>query len=276
MIKDIARIMVKSVWQPRLNRCDRPDLPELNILGTGPSMNNSIGFLQKNKDAHIMVLNDFAISRYFTELKPRYYMLIDPVYWKINTHEEGETERNRLYDCLINNIEWKMDIFIPSEGYKMGYVKERLKSNHNITVRPVNTYNVKVRVSRLYFFLLDHNLTTPSQNVLATSLVTALLLGYKNIGLHGAEHSWTEFMRVDDNNTLCTINKHFYDEPEILKPWIGTNGKPMEIANILFYLSETFRSYRVIAKYAESKHAKIINYTPGSYIDAFQRQNLRW
>ena len=274
MIKDFFRVIFKSVWLPRLRKCNNEDLPGINILGTGPSMKDSIPYLMMHKESHIMALNDFAYSDFYAQITPRYYMLIDPVYWLKEVHEEGVKERDRLFDCLNTKTKWRIDLFIPSTGYKIGLVQNKLRMNKNISVRPINVTQATPRYSKFYFYLLDHNLTIPTQNVLATALVVAILLGYKKIGLHGAEHSWTENMRVNEDNILCTVNRHFYDEPEILRPWVGTNGKPMEISTLLFYLSNTFKSYKVIDRYAKQKRVRIINYTPKSYIDAFERGSL--
>jgi hypothetical protein len=43
---------------------------------------------------------------------------------------------------------------------------------------------------------------------------------------------------------------------------------------ILSTMSLAFESYHILKKYADYKEVKILNSTPGSYIDAFERCSI--
>ena len=44
-------------------------------------------------------------------------------------------------------------------------------------------------------------------------------MGFKTLNIYGADHSWSEDLRVDNNNRVCKISRHFYDE--VLLPQIS-------------------------------------------------------
>ena len=48
-----------------------------------------------------------------------------------------------------------------------------------------------------------------SQNVLVAAIYISLNLGYKNIYLLGADHSWAHDVSVNDDNQLCLNDRHF-------------------------------------------------------------------
>lgn len=99
--------------------------------------------------------------------------------------------------------------------------------------------------------------------------------GYNEIYVTGADHSWMETLRVNDNNNVVSVQPHFYADSKAELKRSETEYKGYRLHDILqsFYIA--FRSYHTLRRYADRKGINIYNSTPGSYIDAFQRKNLQ-
>ena len=112
------------------------------------------------------------------------------------------------------------------------------------------------------------------QNVVIPSIFIGINEGYKQIDLYGVDHSWTKEIRVNNNNQVCLINSHFFDNktPE-LKPWHKGIGEPVyKMHEILRDLAWMFDGYYKLREYADNIGCRIINKTPDSFIDAFERE----
>ena len=112
------------------------------------------------------------------------------------------------------------------------------------------------------------------QNVLVPSIFNGINMGYNEIIIYGADHSWTENIRINNANQVCLTDSHFYDQEEVsLKPWRkATEGREIyKMYEILWDLSNTFKSYHTLREYADTQGCHIVNKTGGSYIDAFDR-----
>ena len=99
----------------------------------------------------------------------------------------------------------------------------------------------------------------------------AFRLGFKKIYLAGADHSWLPQLSVDDNNRVITRQPHFYKDSEQHNKQVDAEYANIHLHEVLYSMYVAFRSYFVIRDYAERIGCKIINITPGSFIDAFER-----
>jgi hypothetical protein len=124
------------------------------------------------------------------------------------------------------------------------------------------------------FFKLGLGMPRP-HNVILPSLFLTVNLGFKKIVLVGADHSWLLETYVDGNNNVLISQKHFYDENEV-KPEGMINNKDgsRKLHEVLEKWMISFKSYFTLREYAESKGAQILNATPVSFIDAFER--IKW
>ncbi|NJL74615.1 MAG: hypothetical protein HC892_05805 [Saprospiraceae bacterium] len=112
-------------------------------------------------------------------------------------------------------------------------------------------------------------------NVLIPSLMLAINIGFKEIFVVGADHSWLEELTVNENNEALLHQKHFYDEESSKPEYMYRQGKrPRKLHEILEKFMLSFRAYFDIREYSESKEVQIWNATPKSYIDAFERNTL--
>lgn len=238
------------------------DAGPLTILANGPSLKDVISKLDNSK-CDFCVVNDFYLSPYYKIIKPRFHVLADPLYFV----QSGDIEP------FIKAIDWDIVLYVPYGAWKKMEILHNMPSKH-ITVIPFHHKYMK-GFDSFELFLFKRGLSMPgAQNVLVPSIFNAINMGYKEIYLYGADHSWTKSIRVNDVNQVCLTDSHFYDEGEVkLAPWRkATPGREIcKMHEILTDLTTVFKSYHIIRKYANLRNCSIINKTKDSFIDAFER-----
>jgi len=253
----------------------------LLVLANGPSLKQELAnHLQFFENKDLLVVNDFAYSPYYEELKPKFYVFLDPVYFLPDERlpDEYRNEKNKLTKLLFEKTTWDMTIFT-NYRYSKSKIVNILTQNVHIHFQYYNINStvsgiVKITESNSTVKILKNGYIMLGQNVSCTALCFALNYGYKNILLFGADHSWTEDMRVNDQNQLCLIKKHFYDNVVDYIPWMDSNGNVMKISSICGCFSRAFRQHEIINWYAKIIGAKITNYTHNSYIDSYDRKYI--
>lgn len=270
-VENIIKILIKTRNKPRL-KYQKKESGVINILGTGPSFSQSIKELMDQKSGKSFAVNDFASSDYFLKIKPEYYILVDNAYWQPAercTQRDFELREKTFQNFL--SVDWPMTIIIPSEVYSKKTFSNNI-INNNITFLPLIRTNLLYTGSSLFFKYLKKNFGGYFNNILACAIYSSINLGFEEIRIYGAEHSWTKDIRVDDKNRVCTIKRHFFESDSELVPWLDSDGKPFTMDVILHSLARTFQAYKLLHIYAELMGVKIFNYTPESFIDSFQRR----
>lgn len=100
-------------------------------------------------------------------------------------------------------------------------------------------------------------------------------MSFEKIYLAGADHSWLHDISVTDDNVVLMSQNHFYGKRNssvdaVLKENIGTK----KLYTILYHMYVAFKSYFVLKAYSEHLGKKVINITPHSFIDAFDRMDV--
>lgn len=264
-LKSIAKMMLKSRRRAVAQSAEAGD--RLIVLGNGPSLNDTIAtygadVLQRNPT---MAVNFAANAAVFVVLQPRYYILADPVFF------EGDDNENVriLWQSLADNVTWPMTLFVPMERLS----RVRLH-NPLIEVRGFNFVGLE-GASWLIHKAFDCGLGMPRpRNVLIPAIMTGMLMGYREIYICGADHSWTRTLGVDGQNRLVTVQPHFYKDGEDEARRIEQVYRDIHMHDILLSFHIAFKSYFAIERYARSRDVDIYNATPGSFIDAFRRRSL--
>lgn len=234
----------------------------MTILANGPSLKTDIETIDFS-NGDFLVVNDFYRTPFFLKIKPKYYVVTDPLFF---VQFDGNVP-------FLKDVNWDMKLFVPCRIFK---ATQKLRNRYRfITIIPYNNipYN---GFERFRYRLYEKGYAMPkTQNVLAASIFVALNMGFKEIRLYGVDHSWTESIRVNEKNQVCVVDSHFYDEKEEkLIPWykgIGEESGVNKMHEILRALALMFESYHYLERYAQYKGAHIVNYTSKSYIDAFER-----
>ncbi len=250
------------------------------VLGNGPSLSTTLSLYEKELQNNICVcVNQFATSKYFRILKPRYYVLWDPNYWNRNCSESLTKMIQSLVD-ILKTVDWKMTIFIPIDAKKWSLFKNLPSENTNIEISYVNYLMYYGEgFQKFIFSLYERNfLTIRAQNVLVEAIFLALGMKFKEILIVGADHTWTDELFVDDSNVLFLKNEHFNDTgtPK-MKPFYkdGSQKVTFTMSEILKAFSLMFKGYEQLEQYSRYLGVKIYNCTEKTYIDAFERRKLK-
>jgi hypothetical protein len=246
------------------------------IIGNGPSLKNTI-VNHRNffAEKQLLAVNHFAISEYYEQLKPEFYLAIAHDLYYDDVNPEFIEASNRLFNTMAEKTSWEITLFMPFEAKKYLRWQTILNKNKNIQIKYINLTPAD-GFNSLTHWLFKKNLAMPRpHNVMIPSLIIGINLDFKTIYLVGAEHSWLKDITVNDNNQALIHNKHFYDTNTSKAKAFDKKGKgARNLPEILFTLMTTFNSYFVIKNYAEKQSVRIINCTEGSYIDAFERKKL--
>lgn len=241
------------------------------ILGNGPSLRDDIDAvieLREGGRVDICSVNDFAFSEAFFKVRPSLYVLADPNYWSDNVSKDVEIRRVRLIEIFANDVVWPMRVMVPVEA-KGSSVFDRACSEFVI----VEYYN-RTPISGfdwVRFRLFDVGAgMPPAYNVLIAALAISIAGGYKKIFVLGADHSWHEELNLKKEGVLVA-QKHFYDERVELKPVYKAVGEVFTIGELFIRWGKVFRTYEVLALYAQYKRAVVYNLSSKTYVDAFSR-----
>lgn len=262
-----VKSIVKLMFQSRRSFVPKADGERVIIMGNGPSLNETIeNHIDILKTTPAIAVNFAANAPQFTMLRPRYYVLADPHFF-VNKQDINVA---KLMSNLSELVDWTMTLFVPNS------VK-----NHNITITNKNIsieYFNMVGVEGFqwfenFAFSRGYGMPRP-RNVLIPSIMIAMQMGYKEIYITGADHSWTKTLSVNENNEVISIQPHFYKEDEKEQKRIRTDYLHYPLHQIIYSFYVAFKSYFVIQRYAKNRKIDIYNSTPESFIDAFPRRPL--
>ena len=270
-LMSIAKVILLSRIKTKL---PRGKTNECIILANGPSLrktlNEKLDFIVRG-DKEIFAVNYFINSPFYEKVKPAYYVLNAPEFWIDTTTDMHKQNRKKLFTDLIAKTTWDMKIFVPFEAGKTELWKNLFDENRHLSVVYYNKTPVE-GLQSVSNFLFKLNLGMPRPyNVLVPAIFLALNMGFKTIYLFGADHSWHEEIKVDENNNVLVNHEHFYDNSKQVKPMYHLDGKEYYIHDIFRKLHLAFKGYFVLKEYAKTLDAKILNASEKSYIDAFEK-----
>ncbi len=260
--KSVAKVILQSrsvKFPDKFRGADK-----LIIMGNGPSLRKVLDEqLDMLRDTPCMAVNFAANTPDFFKVKPVFYTIADPHFYR-STDDENVTG-------LLSNlsrVNWPMYLFVPREA--LGKIRS-LISNDSIVVVGYNAIGVE-GWNPLIHKLFDTRLAMPRpRNVLIPSIMIGAWLGFRNIYLAGADHSWTQGLGVAPDNRVITNLPHYYQdnahEQSRVKA-VYTNHRLHDLF-LSYYIA--FKAYHEIQAWAVKRNIHIYNVTPGSFIDAFPR-----
>ncbi|NBU92824.1 MAG: hypothetical protein EBS17_08315 [Flavobacteriia bacterium] len=278
-LESLLKILIQSKFRNILHVDDGDRKKGCILLGNGPSLPASIEKYQSKFDAFDLVcVNNFAFSQYYTQIKPKIYIISAPIYFM---KDEALSPlylnlRDQVFDNIADKTTWKLYMMVPFLARKCAYFQRFLAKNAHIHPLYFNTTPVE-GFKRIAYPLYQKGLGMPRpHNVLIPGIMNCIKLQYTTIYLVGADHSWLTEISVNPQNEALVHHKHFYDEnetkPEKMEDYVVRPRKLHEIVH-KFYL--TFKGYWDILDYAKKKDVQIYNASEHSMIDAFERQEIR-
>lgn len=274
-IISFIRVLVMSKSPKRfLNQ--KANSERIVILGNGPSfketVDNNFEFFVNNE---LICLNHFANTDYYSRLKPEFYFIIAHDLFLDDTLDEYKNASIKLFNSIADKTSWKLKFFITYEAKKEKRWQQILMQNSNIEIIFMNITPVEgFRCARNHWYNRGLGMARP-HNVMIPSMYFAICNGYKEIVIIGAEHSWLHELHVDENNTTLFFNKHFYDSKDVAKKCNYKGNSFMKLHEVIRSFSYAFESYHTIRDFAITRKTRIINCTPTSFIDAFEREKLQ-
>ena len=247
--------------------------PSVLILGNGPSLAEDLPRLiarGEHTAKDVMAGNYFALDERFTTVRPAYYVLSDPMFFRDSVCRDRVAE---LYRTLAEKVTWPMNLYVQYYNPE-GFDYRAALPNSNIRIVRFHTQMYRGFRS-LEFWLFRRGLGSANfGTVVQVGEYVALLLGYKRIELYGVDHTLLDGLCVDDGNRLCRIDRHYYDGAEAAAPqpiYKKVPHVPYTMADYLAEVAELFRGHEVLRDYAAALGARIVNRTRGSMIDAYER-----
>lgn len=260
-IKSVGKAILLS--RP-LTKCPAPQGERIIIMANGPSLADNI---RNDSDllhsCPTMAVNYAALAPEFDQLRPRYYILADPLFFVMDA-----SENQTLLSRRLSKLDWPMTLLVPAG-------KKKTARALYPGVADILTFNAVgfegfAPLARAAF-AAGIGMPRP-RNVLIPAIMMAMRLGYKEIILLGADHSWMKTLSVNDDNEVVSIQPHFYAENRSEQEKVRHDYRNIPLYKIVESFAVAFRSYHQIADYARRRGVRIINATPGSFIDAFPRK----
>lgn len=242
---------------------DRP----LVILGNGPSLKSTlsghIDYIKNHADA--MAVNFAANTREFKQIRPKYYILADPHFFNNPT----DPNVSLLLDN-IRGVDWDMTLFLPFAARN----DCPLQDNEYLRIEYYNAVGIEgFDWLKNVAWRSRRGMPRP-RNILIPAIMTGIGMGYREIYITGADHTWTATVSVDENNHVHTNQAHFYKEDEKEAKRIASEYVRYPLHSILYSFYLAFKAYHEIARFARLENVEIYNATPCSMIDAFPRHGL--
>lgn len=237
------------------------------IMGNGPSINDLFNKQKDHlNDKDIFAVNYFGLTEYFDDVKPKFYVMLDPGVFEMRSYQDYGNQAKKLL-VKFNKINWNMIIFVPTQHVNSNLTS--LINNTNINIIPFNSTPIKnsLRVIENILFRLNLGMPLP-QTVINAVIFLAINLKYKNINLYGVEQSWLKNLHVNNSNEVMVGLSHFYDGPSHLL-------KDQTLKTLSIFLrtqANCFESHMRLEQYSKYNGIEIINHTPNSYIDAYKRK----
>ena len=250
--------------------------PSVLILGNGPSLSGDLPRLIERGEhlsKDVMAVNYFALDERFATVRPAYYVLSDPMFFRDSVYRDRVAE---LYRVLNERVTWPMNLYVQYYNPERFDYRAALP---NPNIRIVRFHTQVYRGFRsVEFWLFRHGLGSANfGTVVQVCEYVALLLGYRTLELYGVDHTLLDGLCVDDENRLCRAVGHYYDDaPAVPEPiFRKVPRRPYTMAVYLAEVAELFRGHEVLRDYARSLGARIVNRTRGSMIDAYEKIPLK-
>jgi len=284
-VSAIARLVLKSFFSTLLLlACAFPPTPKRRVaavsngtllfLGNGPSLTIDLQNVEPHEYDSIAVVNHFAATSLFVELKPSLYFLQD-TYWFLGGRL-GDRE-SKVIESLANDVDWPLTLFVPSKNIQSDSIR-RVQQNLNIRVRSMRTSLFSYVTHASFLGILDEMwlfrlwragfLSPPMENIVATGIFNAHRLGFGKLLVCGLDMSMMAGLGLDSNRKVTFTNDHFYGEEKL--QGLGPQGSDRVMSDNIFSIARKFRLFDLLGRYFRWDSFKVVNLTAASHLDSFR------
>lgn len=277
-IASILKVVLLSKFKNILFKSTQVNEKSIVILGNGPSLNNTIEkYSSQLKTNELLCVNNFVLTDHFLEFKPKYYVIVAPILFlpEDKLPQNYLEIRDNCFKAIYAKTTWSMNLMLPFVAKKSSFIKNLAAKNPNVKLSYFNTTPIEGFSTISHFFYMRGLGMPRPHNVLIPSIMNSIFLGFKQVYIVGADHSWLNEITVNSKNEALVNQKHFYDEneskPEVMADYIT---RPRRLHEMIYKFYLSFRGYWDILEYSKSKNVKIYNASEHSMIDAFERKKL--
>lgn len=273
--QSFASFMKVILWSKWFLRLKKTNEQQIIILGNGPSF---LQTFEKYQDeilaSECLAVNVFAKSELYTKVKPKLYVLGGPELWKEGLGAYYDKLSNDSIGNILQKTTWPMTVLVEWKAKKSKNI-QRLQENEFIDVQFFNPTPVEGLTScNNWFYKRGLGIPRP-HNVLIPSIMNCIRMGYKKLIIVGADHSWHEQLRVDEQNNVLLNQEHFYDKKESWETMKLKAGRSRFIHEVFHKWMLSFKGYIEIERFASKIGVKIYNSSEKSYIDGFERKEFK-
>jgi hypothetical protein len=256
------------------------------VLGNGPSLCDSLPENAALPNGDFVCVNSFACSPLYPRVRPKYYVVADPDFYRTKAIDASRTdavaqslrsledETSGALRWILERTDWDMELFVPYLD-RDRVIESRLRRNSRVRVRYYNLIYFRHLPQRLSHFLADMGLAIiGGQTVLTAAIYIAIKLGYREVRVLGADHSMHRDLFVGTDNVVYSSPQHFYSsEGTAPLPFVvdADRGTVFRMKDWLAAFSRMFDDHEALRQYATRHGSRIINLTPNSFIDAYDR-----
>jgi hypothetical protein len=278
-VASLVSLLKVAIRGRHATRLPARQLPVCSVLGNGPSLNESLAeqfdFIRQTE---IVCVNNFAHANIFPRLRPQNYVISDPNYFVFSEQTTDRDDIRQTLSVFLERVDWPMTLYVPHFAKGSYLLRKIEQGNPQINIVYFN-YTVVRGFRRLTYWLYTRGLGMPqAQTVIIAALTLMINRKFDTIYLFGADTSWHEQIRLNDQNQLLIKQIHFYDKPKDLthQPVYSDaqRQRTFSMASQFLSLHKVFRGYEVLRDYADYRKVKILNASAKSYIDAFDRATL--
>jgi len=275
LITSLLSLIKAALRSPHATRLPVRTDGVCSVLGNGPSLADSLrDHLDFIRQTDIVCVNNFAHADVFTQLQPQHYVISDPNYFVFTEQTTDREDIRRTLTVFREQVSWPMTLYVPHFA-KQSYLLSQVIHNQRITVIFFN-YTVVSGFRGLTYWLYKKGLGMPrAQTVIVAALTLMINQQFRKIYLFGADTSWHEQIRLNEQNQLLIKQIHFYDKPtDVTHQPVYSDAqrqRTFSMASQFLSLHKVFRGYEVLRDYADHRGVTILNASAKSYIDAFDR-----
>lgn len=244
---------------------------EVYLLCNGPSLKDVLPTIRTMVGKDFIVVNFLGNDPIFNVIKPKYYTLMDGLFFYNKPNNRYMEKLVTLYNNLNTMVTWPMTIYVPLH-YKKMFIRFSKLNNPNIRVIGLNTIAIDKASRLLRHCAYRKGWAMPNAQTVAIESIFAMINeGYKRICLYGVDHTFLDGLKVTEENQLVHVYQHFYEKEYKSVPVVDAFNNAPTMSGELQTIVNIFRSHELCRLYADEVGCKIINLTKGSQIDSYER-----
>lgn len=236
------------------------------ILGNGPSLKLETR-LEELSQYTVFTVNQLYRSPIFKEVQPSYHVMIDPLFFSLDSKKSEEYDTlKRIRQLAANN---NIKLILPIESYE--YVKKFIghEDNH-IYIKGRYSFHEKYKLG------FDMSKYLPAvNNVNLAAIMCAIYMGFEQIVLLGCDMTGLldSYIKRSPNGNIENFS-HVYDYTEEEKTRMHTVHTTTSNEAMLSGFATMFKDYRLIREYCSSHGIRISNASQKTALDTLPFSNL--